>query len=195
MDLTNLADRLTYVQKYDSNRVLGGFFMNKTKKVFAIAVLVFAIALFAQSAPALEPGAKVPNFTLLNMQDEKVSLQDFKGQIVILNFWATWCPPCRQEMPEFNKMDAELRKSGEAVLLTINLTDGQRETKAKVSQFMASNKYGFRVLLDSEGKAASIFNIRGIPTTVIIDRNGALYEQIVGATTKDRVMAIVKSIK
>lgn len=169
--------------------------MKTIKKVFAVVILVFAVALLAQNAQALEAGAKIPNFTLLNMQDEKVSLADFKGQIVILNFWATWCPPCRQEMPEFNKMDEELKKSGAAVLLTINLTDGRRETKSKVSQFMATNKYGFRVLLDTEGKAANIFSISGIPTTIIVDRNGVLHKQILGATTKDKVMAIVKSVK
>lgn len=165
------------------------------KKVFVFAVLVFAAALFAPGAQALESGARVPNFTLNDMRGEKVSLEDFRGQVVILNFWATWCPPCRREMPEFNEMNAELKKSGEAVLLAINLTDGRRETKAKVSQFMTSNKYSFRVLLDQSGEAADIFSIRGIPTTVVIDRDGVLHEQIVGATTKDRVMSIVKSIK
>lgn len=169
--------------------------MNRTKRVFAAVIVIFAMVLLTQGAQALEIGDKIPNFTLLNMREEKVSLEDFKGQIVILNFWATWCPPCRQEMPEFNEMDAELKKSGKAVLLTVNLTDGRRETKAKVAKFMESNKYDFRVLLDSEGKAANIFNIRGVPTTIIIDRNGALYEQIVGATTKDRVMGIVKRVK
>lgn len=165
------------------------------KKGLALTLLASAVAFSAPAAQALEAGAKVPSFALPDMKGEKVSLDDFKGQIVILNFWATWCPPCRQEMPEFNKMDAELKKSGEAVFLAINLTDGRRETKSKVSQFMASNKYGFRVLLDSEGDAADIFSIRGIPTTVVIDRSGVIREQIVGATTRDRVMSVVKSIK
>lgn len=165
------------------------------KRVLVLTLLASAAFFAVPAAQALEIGAKVPSFTLQDMKGKKVSLDDFKGQIVILNFWATWCPPCRQEMPEFNKMDAELKKSGEAVLLAINLTDGRRETKAKVSQFMASNKYDFRVLLDPEGEAADIFSIRGIPTTAVIDRDGVLREQIVGATTRDRVMSAVKSIK
>lgn len=165
------------------------------KKVLVLTLLASAAAFFAPAAQALEIGAKVPSFTLPDMKGEKVSLADFKGQVVILNFWATWCPPCRHEMPEFNKMDAELKKSGEAVLLAVNLTDGRRETKSKVAQFLESNKYGFRVLLDSEGEAADIFSIRGIPTTIVIDRDGVMREQIVGATTRDRVMSVVKSIK
>lgn len=165
------------------------------KKVLVLTLLASAAAFFAPAAQALEVGAKVPSFTLPDMKGEKVSLADFKGQVVILNFWATWCPPCRHEMPEFNKMDAELKKSGEAVLLAVNLTDGRRETKSKVAQFLESNKYDFRVLLDSEGEAADIFSIRGIPTTIVIDRDGVMREQIVGATTRDRVMSVVKSIK
>lgn len=165
------------------------------KNVFALAALMLAAALLAPAAQALEAGAKVPNFTLPDMNDRQVSLSDLKGQVVILNFWATWCPPCRQEMPEFNEMDADLKKSGKAVFLAINLTDGRRETKSKVSQFMTSNKYGFNVLLDTKQKAAGIFSIRGIPTTIVIDRDGVLHDQIVGATTKSRVMAIVESAK
>lgn len=165
------------------------------KRLFVLTLLASAAAFFAPAAQALEIGAKAPSFALADMKGEKVSLDDFKGRIVILNFWATWCPPCRKEMPEFNKMDAELKKSGEAVLLAINLTDGRRETKSKVSQFMSSNKYGFRVLLDTEGEAADIFSIRGIPTTIVIDRDGVMREQIVGAATRDRVMSVVKSIR
>lgn len=170
-------------------------FSHHIKRVFAFMLLASAATFFAPPAEALLIGAKAPAFTLQDMRGENVSLSDFKGQIVILNFWATWCPPCRQEMPELNKMDAELKKSGEATFLAINLTDGRRETKAKVSQFMESNKYGFRVLLDPEADTAEIFTIRGIPTTLVIDREGVLREQIVGATTRDRIMSVVKSIK
>lgn len=165
------------------------------KKLFFFAIFALVMSVFLPAAQALEIGDSVPNFTLPDMRDTKVSLKDFKGQVVILNFWATWCPPCRQEMPEFNEMNAELKESGEAVLLAINLTDGRRETKSKVDQFLKSNNYDMRVLLDSEGQAAGIFSIRGIPTTVVIDREGVLRGQIVGSTTKSDVMKLVRNVK
>lgn len=165
------------------------------KKVFFFLALVFIMSAMLPAAQALEVGQSVPNFTLSDMQDMKVSLEDFKGQTVILNFWATWCPPCRGEMPEFNELNQELKKSGEAVLLAINLTDGRRETKAKVAQFLKSNEYDLRVLLDPEFAATEIFSVRGIPTTVVIDSGGVLRGQIVGATTKDDVLKLVRSFK
>lgn len=166
------------------------------RKVFLLPVIFLTILLgFSTSAQALSIGEKVPDFTLKDIQNKTVSLKDFKGQKVILNFWATWCPPCRSEMPEFNDMNAELMKSGDAVLLAVNLTDGLRETKSKVIRYLTSNKFDLRVLLDIENTASGIFSIRGIPTTVVIGRDGILRSQIIGATTKDNVMKIVRSIK
>lgn len=165
------------------------------KRFFLTAILLAVLLSFSPAAEALSIGEKVPNFTLRDMTGKSVSLGDFKGQRVILNFWATWCPPCRLEMPEFNEMNAELVKSGEAVLLAINMTDGQRETKSRVSSYLATNKFNISVLLDSDGITSDIFSVRGIPTTVIIDRDGVLRGQIVGATTRDNVMKIVRNIK
>ena len=166
--------------------------MNKIK--FAIFIAIFTLA-FASAACALDKGAKVPAFSLLDINGKKVSILDYKGKTVILNFWATWCPPCRQEMPEFNDMDKDLKKSGEAVLLAINMTDGERDTKARVVGFLKENGYGMSVLLDTEGKAAEIFGVQWIPTTVVIDGKGVLRGQILGPATKESVMKIVRSIK
>lgn len=166
------------------------------KSVFTLAILVsFAVFAFAHTAYAINIGDKVQDFTLKDMEGRPVSLSDFKGQKVILNFWATWCPPCRGEMPEFEELDRELRSSKEAVLLAVNMTDGRRETKAKVAGFMKKEGYGMRVLLDEKGQAADIFSIRGIPTTAVIDGDGKLRSLVVGATTKSAVMKAVRGIK
>lgn len=176
--------------------IMNGFNISYMKRVILFLLVAMLLALyFAPAAPALSIGEKVPDFTLIDMGGSKVSLSDFKGQRVILNFWSTWCPPCRQEMPEFNEMNAGLKKSGEAVLLAVNLTDGRRETKGKVEQFMKKNSFDMLVLLDTQGNAASIFHIQGIPTTIIIDREGVMRGEIVGATTKDNVMKLVRNTK
>ena len=167
-----------------------------TKKIFLIFVITaMFVTVFIPAASALSSGEKVPDFTLADLSGKSVSLEDFKGQRVILNFWATWCEPCRMEMPDFNELNAELKKSGDAVLLAVNLTDGRRETKSKVERFMEANQFDMHVLLDTEGRAADIFSISGIPTTVVIDREGVLRGKIVGTTTKDEVMKLVRNMK
>jgi cytochrome c biogenesis protein CcmG, thiol:disulfide interchange protein DsbE len=137
----------------------------------------------------------VPDFTLKNEKGEEVSLSDYSGKVVILNFWASWCPPCKAEMPEFKEMNNELKASKNVVLLTINLTDGQRETKEKAVKFLKDNKYDFTVLFDEEGIAAGIFGIQSIPTTAIIDKEGYLHDYIMGATTKHTVLKSVEEVK
>ena len=137
----------------------------------------------------------VPDFTLENEKGEEVSLWDYSGKVVILNFWASWCPPCKAEMPEFDKINDELKSSKDVVLLTINLTDGQRETKLKALKFLNDNDYGFNVLFDVDGIAAKIFGIQSIPTTAIIDKEGYLHDYIMGATTKSTVLKSVAEVK
>ena len=165
-------------------------------KRFTISLsVIIALFFFVASAYALDNGSKVPNFTLTDLSGKNVSLSDYKGKVVVLNFWASWCPPCKAEMPEFNEMDREFKKSGDTVLLAINMTDGRRETKKKVETFISEQKYKMRVLLDSEGKASNLFDIRYLPTAYVIDAEGTVTGQLVGGTTKNAVMKLVKEAK
>ena len=165
-------------------------------KRFTISLsVIIALFFFVASAYALDNGSKVPNFTLTDLSGKNVSLSDYKGKVVVLNFWASWCPPCKAEMPEFNEMDREFKKSGDTVLLAINMTDGRRETKKKVETFISEQKYKMRVLLDSEGRASNLFDIRYLPTTYVIDAEGTVTGQLVGGTTKNAVMKLVKEAK
>lgn len=161
------------------------------RKIFLLAVLAIAIA----ACPSFAEGRAVENFTLKDLAGNSVSLEQFRGKIVIVNFWATWCPPCRQEMPEFNELSRELAESGEAVLLAVNLTDGRRDTPEKVAKFIKDNGYSMTVLLDTEQAAASEFGVLYIPSTFVIDAEGRLAGQIQGATTKTAVMELVKEAK
>lgn len=137
----------------------------------------------------------VPDFTLEDEEGNNVSLSDYRGKVVILNFWASWCPPCKEEMPEFKELNSKIKDSSDAILLTINLTDGQRETKDIALKFLKDNNYDFKVLFDEEDKVASIFGIQAIPTTIIIDRAGYEYKSIKGATTKEMVLSLINEVK
>ena len=166
------------------------------KKILFAMFLLVSMFIFTVSAYALDKGAQVKNFTLTDISGKNVSLSDYKGKVVVLNFWASWCRPCKAEMPEFDQMDKEFKKSGsKVVLLAVNMTDGRRETKSKVEKFLSETKYGMRVLLDTEGKAADMFSVRYLPTTYVIDTTGKVSGQLVGGTTKDAVMQLVREAK
>ena len=167
--------------------------MRKAK--LAALMAMAALLIFSATAFALDNGAKAKNFALKDLQGKTVTLEQFKGKVVVLNFWASWCPPCRGEMPEFSEMDKEFKKSGEAVLLAVNMTDGQRETKGKVSKFISDNKYGMTVLLDEDGLAARDYGVQYLPTTYVIDGSGVVKGQLIGGTTKDAVLKLVRGAK
>lgn len=165
------------------------------KTLFSFLAAVIVIFCYAQIAPAIEIGSPVSDFELSDLNGNRVKLSDFKGKTVVINFWATWCPPCKKEMPDFDLLDKELKKKNDAVLLAVNMTDGKRDTKSKVESFVKENGYGMRVLLDTEGKAATLYNIKWLPTTVVVDRKGILHWQIFGETTKETVLKAIKEIK
>ena len=132
---------------------------------------------------------------LLDLNGNSIALSDFLGQIVVLNFWASWCPPCRQEMPELNELDKELKESGDAVLITVNMTDGQRETVDTARQFINENGLGFTVLFDDQGLLSYQFNVSAIPQTFILDRDGNISGTIIGSTTREAILGEVSAVK
>lgn len=167
--------------------------MKKILLSFLAAVMI--ISGIAQIASAIEVGSQVSDFELSDLDGNRVKLSDFKGKAVVINFWATWCPPCKKEMPDFDLLDKELKKNNDAVLLAVNMTDGKRDTESKVKSFVKDNGYGMRVLLDTEGKAATLYDIKWLPTTVLVDRKGILHWQIFGETTKETILKVIKEIK
>jgi len=141
------------------------------------------------------PLQTAPDLVLQDTKGQTVKLSDYKGKVVIINFWASWCPPCKAEMPDLDKLGQELANSQDAVLLAVDLTDGVRETSDKAQKYINDNHFSLHVLLDSEGKAANAYSISSIPTTVIIDKQGNIYDRIVGPTTRDALMVYVNKIK
>jgi len=135
-----------------------------------------------------------PEFTVLNNEGEEVSISDYKGKKVIINFWASWCPPCIREMPEFQALHNELDPE-ETILLAINLTDGQRETKTLANNFLAENNLDLNVLYDTQGNAFYEFNVTSIPQTFFLDEDGIVQYTIMGMTNKTVLDAVLERME
>jgi peroxiredoxin len=128
----------------------------------------------------LKEGTRSIDFELQDLNGKKVSLSSQKGKVVFLNFWATWCPPCRAEMPSMQRLHARFKDKG-LVILAVNL----QEDAKSVRRFLAANKLSFPVLLDSDGRIGAIYGARSIPTTYLIGRDGSVLAGTMGAMEWD----------
>jgi peroxiredoxin len=119
---------------------------------------------------------KAPDFSLKDLTGKKVEIKDYKGKIVFLNFWATWCGPCKEEMPSLEVLH-EKSKGEKFVLLTISV---DYEGLKVVHGFLDKHSYTFPVLLDPNGETLDLFEVKGIPTTFIIDKKGRVIGRAIG---------------
>jgi thiol-disulfide isomerase/thioredoxin len=134
-----------------------------------------------------------PDFTVFDTNGNKVKLSDFKGKPVVLNFWASWCPPCKGEMPHFNKIYKT--EKNDVVFMMIDLVDGQRETQEKAQTYVKSQGFDFPIYFDSEQQAASAYGISSIPDTLFIDSDGNIVNAYQGAIDEGTLISGIKSIK
>lgn len=127
-----------------------------------------------------EPQAvQAPDFTVYDIDGNEVRLSDFFGKPIVLNFWASWCGPCKSEMPDFNAKYQELE--GTVHFLMINMTDGDRETVETASEFIAREGYVFPVFYDTDSMAAYVYQAYSLPTSYFIDADGHVIAQATGA--------------
>ncbi|MGV8905421.1 MAG: TlpA family protein disulfide reductase [Acetobacterium sp.] len=134
-----------------------------------------------------------PDFTVFDTQGNKVKLSDFAGQPIVLNFWASWCPPCKAEMPTFNEVYADAKN--DIVFLMIDQVDGQRETQAKGQQYVDDQGFSFPIYFDNDQEAGIAYGISAIPTTLFIDSEGNIVSSNKGAISKEALISGIDSIK
>ena len=128
------------------------------------------------------PTVQSPDFTVYDTDGNAVMLSSFFGKPIVINFWATWCGPCKSELPAFDSASA--RYEGEVVFLMVNLTDGHRDTVDKVKTFVENNSYTFPVYFDTTMEAATDYGVYSIPETVFINADGSLMDIRIGALSE-----------
>ena len=120
-----------------------------------------------------------PNFTVYDLEGNEVNLTDFFGKPIIINFWASWCGPCKMEMPDFN--EAYETYKDEIEFLMVNMTDGSRETIGVASSFIAESGYTFPVYYDTDYSAAITYSVSSLPTSYFLNAEGELITYARGA--------------
>jgi len=126
-----------------------------------------------------------PSFTLSDLDGKSVSLSDFKGKTVILDFWATWCGPCKKSFPAMKTAVEKFKDNTNVKFLFVNTWERVKDKKQNAADFIEKNNYPFEVLLDKENKVVADYNVPGIPTKFVIDKNGNIRFKSVGFSGKD----------
>lgn len=135
---------------------------------------------------AEDKAREAADFTLTDLNGKAWTLKSLRGKVVLVNFWATWCPPCRKEMPDLQDLATQLKGQD---LIVLAISD---ETADKVKPFIASNKYSFPVLLDPGRTVAERFRVDGIPKSFIFDREGKLVAQSIDMRTRQQFVEMLK---
>lgn len=157
-------------------------------KIIVFGCLAFALSWLSVSAVLLKPsvqeevfapakGFHAPDFTLVNLDGTSFNLSDHIGKPILLTLWASWCSPCKAEMPAFNQVYQELGPEN-VLVLGVNVTS--QDDAAKVKAFVEENKLSFPVLMDTQGEVANLYRLRGLPMTYFIDSQGKITDVIVG---------------
>jgi peroxiredoxin len=144
--------------------------------------LLVAVVFLCLSAEAFSPlaadeliGKKAPEIRLKDLDHKEVALTSMKGKVVLINFWATWCPPCKAEMPSLNSLYNEYKDRG-LVVLAVSMDRKEKE----VSDYIKRNAFSFRVLLDTKMTATTDYRVFSLPTSFIVDKNGVVMKMYLG---------------
>ena len=141
-------------------------------------------------------GADTVDFALTDQHGTQHSISDYRGKVIFLNFWATWCSPCRMEMPDIQELYQEYEGMGEeaeVVFLSVATPGiGGEGTREEVIRFMEENGYTYPVLMDETGEVSAMFGISAYPTTYMIDREGKVYGYVSGTLSRENMESIIR---
>ena len=170
--------------------------------IIGLCVVVVVLIIYSgflnteQDAPQSPPGPSspvdlslAPDFELQALDGSLVKLSDYRGQDVFINFWASWCGPCRREMPDIEAIHREYAANG-LVVLTVNLG----EKKDTVQHYMQANSFTFPVLLDTDRRVARQYRVSSIPVSVFIDKEGKIRHQRVGLLSKEQMLYYIDDL-
>ena len=165
--------------------------------VAGLILVAMFLVVWLQSAKyePLTVGKVAPDFQLPDLNDKEIRLSDYRGKVVFLNFWATWCKPCREEMPSMEVLYKNFEKDG-LVILAVSID--RVTTKKEIPPFVKSLNLTFPVLVDSWGQTDKRYKLMGVPETYIIDREGTLREKVIGPrdwTRLDNLQILTQLIK
>jgi len=140
----------------------------------------------------LVKGDMAPDFELTTLDGEKVQLSDLKGKKIIVNFWATWCPPCKAEMPHMQNYYEDFAKDENVEILAVNLTSGDKVES--VQNFVEDYGLTFPIPMDVEGKVGKTYQAITIPTSYMIDTQGRIQNKIVGPMDENMMKDFVSNL-
>jgi peroxiredoxin len=165
------------------------------RRIFYILILIASLAWIGISADStqteagrvasLEIGAPAPDFTLNTPQGAPMTLSKFRGKAVLVNLWATWCPPCEQEMPTIQSLYREYRDQG-LVVLAVNVT--AQDNPLKIMPFVERYGLTFPVLLDETGQISAAYGLRSLPTSYFIGRDGTIHDIVIGGPMAEALL-------
>lgn len=169
--------------------------MRRRLLVFLVVVIVLAAVIYAASrqggSDKVEIGSQAPDFTLTDVAGNVVKLSDFRGKPVFLNFWTSWCGPCRQELPAIQQLYED--KQGSVVVITVNLTYTE-ESADKIKKFVTDSGFTMPVLLDLDGEVGNMYQIGSIPLSLYLDDQGVVRRTFTGAMTEEMLEVFVGDV-
>lgn len=153
------------------------------KKIIGIIFLMISLVSFSNSA-------KAPDFNLKDQYGVVHSLENYKGKVIFLNFWATWCPPCKKEMPDIENIYKEYGENKkDVVILGVN-----SEKENEVKKFLKDKGYTFPTVIDENSEVMRKYFIQAFPTSFVIDKEGNVYGYVMGGLTKEQIKQVIEEV-